>query len=139
MDRVSNHMFCCSRSNNCANVCLFCTRVNVSHCAISGYIHKKLFVSTLPHPLEKVFFQWKKFIFLFISTVPQTVRKIVRNIQIILLFITLNTSALHFCSTRCIWNLCVGLPIISLTKKFCLTAIQISVRKTTFYDKSSFF
>lgn len=63
--RVRNHLFFCSRSHYCSDICLFCTRVNISHHGVSGYINKKLFVPITYFPqsiregivlMEKVYF-----------------------------------------------------------------------------------
>ena len=42
--RVFNHLFSCSRSYYCSDVCLFCTRFNVKQKKAYDYINKKLFV-----------------------------------------------------------------------------------------------
>lgn len=63
--RVRNHLFFCSRSHYCSDICLFCTRVNISRHGVSGYINKKLFVPITYFPqsiregivlMEKVYF-----------------------------------------------------------------------------------
>lgn len=57
--------FFCSRSHYCSDICLFCTRVNISRHGVSGYINKKLFVPITYFPqsiregivlMEKVYF-----------------------------------------------------------------------------------
>ena len=56
--RVWNRLFYCSRSHYCSDICLFCTRVNISHQGVSDYINKTfLFLFSIsPNQLGKASF-----------------------------------------------------------------------------------
>ena len=106
--RVWNHMSFCSRSYYSSDICLLCTRVNISHRAVSNYIDQKLFVPiTHFHPSirEGIVMMEKKNFFVYYHGALERHGK---DTQIILLFCPISVLALRFYSIQ----------RMSLTKKF---------------------